>query len=266
MAGKSTYIRQTALLTLLAHAGAFVPADAATIGLCDRIFTRIGAADELHLGQSTFMVEMTETANICHHATERSLVILDEIGRGTSTLDGLSLAWAIAEHLADVGCRTLFATHYHELTAMAEERANVANLHVTVREWRDEVVFLHRIVPGATDRSYGIHVAKIAGLPPQVVARAKDLLSRLAVQHGPGEVVETPGHEEGKTGRGKGRERGRNKPPAAMPLFESPPAPEPHPVVEELAELDLDRLTPVACFDLVRRWRERLDEDGDPHA
>ena len=268
MAGKSTYIRQTALLTLLAHAGAFVPADAATIGLCDRIFTRIGAADELHLGQSTFMVEMTETANICHHATERSLVILDEIGRGTSTLDGLSLAWAIAEHLADVGCRTLFATHYHELTAMAEERANVANLHVTVREWREEVVFLHRIVPGATDRSYGIHVAKIAGLPPRVVARAKDLLSRLAVQHGPGEVDEESGDDEGneKAGRRTGKGRSTRKPPTAMPLFESPPAFEPHPVVEELAELDLDRLTPVACFDLVRRWRERLDEDDDPDA
>ena len=264
MAGKSTYIRQTALLTLLAHAGAFVPADAATIGLCDRIFTRIGAADELHLGQSTFMVEMTETANICHHATDRSLVILDEIGRGTSTLDGLSLAWAIAEHLADVGCRTLFATHYHELTAMAEQRGNVANLHVTVREWRDEVVFLHRIVPGATDRSYGIHVAKIAGLPPGVVARAKDLLSRLAVQHGPGEAAAPAGEGGGGGGASGGPGRhGGDRPAAVLPLFESSPDPEPHPVLEAIRELELDRLTPMQCFDLLRQWRERLDDDTE---
>ncbi|MFW6060156.1 MAG: DNA mismatch repair protein MutS, partial [Phycisphaeraceae bacterium] len=168
MAGKSTYIRQAALITLLAHTGSFVPADRATVGVCDRIFTRIGASDELHAGQSTFMVEMTEAANICHHATSRSLVILDEIGRGTSTLDGLSLAWAIADYLAapengERGPRTLFATHYHELTQLAEQHASVTNLNVTVREWQDQVVFLHRIVPGATDRSYGIHVAKIAG-------------------------------------------------------------------------------------------------------
>src|SRR5690606_23221649 len=169
MAGKSTFIRQVALIALLAHTGSYVPAERATIGICDRIFTRIGASDELHAGASTFMVEMTETANICHHATAHSLVILDEIGRGTSTLDGLSLAWAIAEHLTQRQCRTLFATHYHELTALAESYPNVMNLNVTVREWNDQIVFLHRIVPGATDRSYGIHVAKIAGLPPTVV-------------------------------------------------------------------------------------------------
>ena len=257
MAGKSTYIRQAALLTLLAHAGAMVPADAATIGLCDRIFTRIGASDELHTGQSTFMVEMTETANICHHATDRSLVILDEIGRGTSTLDGLSLAWAIAEHLADVGCRTLFATHYHELTAMGQERPNVANLHVTVREWRDEVVFLHRIVPGATDRSYGIHVAKIAGLPPAVVERARDLLGRLAVQHGPPDVEPD---RAGADDDGPAPSSSRPKRPAAAagaPLFEQV-APEDHPVLRELAGLDLERLTPMACFDLLRAWREQF--------
>ena len=230
--------------------------------LCDRIFTRIGAADELHLGQSTFMVEMTETANICHHATERSLVILDEIGRGTSTLDGLSLAWAIAEHLADVRCRTLFATHYHELTAMAEQRGNVTNLHVTVREWRDEVVFLHRIVPGATDRSYGIHVAKIAGLPPGVVARAKDLLSRLAVQHGPGEAAAPAGDGGGVASGGPVR-HGGDRPSAVLPLFESELEPEPHPVLEAIRELELDRLTPMQCFDLLRQWQERLDDDTE---
>ncbi len=173
MAGKSTYIRQAALLTLLAHTGSFVPAKSATIGLTDRIFTRIGAADELHTGQSTFMVEMTETANICHHVTDRSLVILDEIGRGTSTLDGLSLAWAIAEHLAHVGCRTVFATHYHELTQLSEQFPHITNLNVTVREWGEKIVFLHRIAPGPANKSYGIHVAQIAGLPQTVVARSR---------------------------------------------------------------------------------------------
>ena len=182
MAGKSTYIRQVALIVLLAHAGSFVPAAGATIGLTDRIFTRIGASDELHAGRSTFMVEMTEAANILHHATERSLVILDEIGRGTSTLDGLSLAWAIAETLAERRCRTLFATHYHELTALGDRLEGVTNLQVTVREWGDEIVFLYRIIPGRTDRSYGIHVARIAGLPAPTLRRASELLETLAVQ------------------------------------------------------------------------------------
>src|SRR6185437_9159893 len=154
------------------------------IGLVDRLFTRIGASDELHSGQSTFMVEMTETANILNNATERSLVILDEIGRGTSTLDGLSLAWAIAEHIAsDVRCRALFATHYHELTDLAQRFRGVKNLNVAVREWEDQVVFLHRIVEGGTDRSYGIHVARLAGVPKPVLNRARQLLSELAVHH-----------------------------------------------------------------------------------
>jgi DNA mismatch repair protein MutS len=192
MAGKSTYIRQTALIVLMAHTGSFVPADSATIGLCDRIFTRVGASDELHAGQSTFMVEMTETANICHHATESSLVILDEIGRGTSTLDGLSLAWALTEFLAQRRCRCLFATHYHEITALAEQYPEVTNLNVTVREWQDQIVFLHRIVPGATDRSYGIHVAKIAGLPDQVIERANVLLTQLEVSHAQGPAPRRP--------------------------------------------------------------------------
>ena len=184
MAGKSTYIRQVALVVLLAQVGSYVPAKSATVGLVDRLFTRIGASDELHTGQSTFMVEMTETANILNNATDRSLVVLDEIGRGTSTLDGLSLAWAIAEHIAaNLRCRTLFATHYHELTDLAHRFRGVRNLNVEVREWEDQVVFLHRIVEGGTDRSYGIHVARLAGVPATVVARARQLLTELAVQH-----------------------------------------------------------------------------------
>ncbi len=245
MAGKSTYIRQTALIALLAHTGSFVPADEAVVGRCDRIFTRVGASDELHAGQSTFMVEMTETANLCHHATPHSLVILDEIGRGTSTLDGLSLAWAIAEHLALRRCRTLFATHYHEITQLSETYANITNLNVTVREWQDEIVFLHRIAPGSTDRSYGIHVAKIAGLPADVIGRANDVLSQLALSHnGPGGGV-TPG---------------------SMP----PPGPAPaqlslfteyieHPALERLRTTDLNALSPMQAFDLLREIRRQLD-------
>jgi DNA mismatch repair protein MutS len=184
MAGKSTYIRQTALIVLLAQIGSFVPAASATIGIADRLFARIGASDEIHSGQSTFMVEMIEAANILNNATEKSLVILDEIGRGTSTLDGLSLAWAIAEQIAlEVRSRTLFATHYHELTDLSQRIKGVKNLNVAVREWEDQVIFLHRIVEGGTDRSYGIHVARLAGVPQTVLVRARQLLSELAVQH-----------------------------------------------------------------------------------
>ncbi len=239
MAGKSTYIRQAALITLMAHTGSFVPAEKATIGLCDRIFTRIGASDELHSGQSTFMVEMTEAANICHYASHSSLIILDEIGRGTSTLDGLSLAWAIAEHLAQRRSRTFFATHYHELTGLADQFENVANLHVTVREWNDQVVFLHRIVPGATDRSYGIYVARIAGLPTGVIARANELLGQLSVSH---DRPACPSSE---------------RPPPSNPSAESqlPLFTEylEHPVIEKLRDMDLDQLTPMAAFDLLRQ-------------
>ena len=180
MAGKSTYIRQLALITLMAQIGAYVPADAATIGLADRIFCRVGASDDLSRGQSTFMVEMSETALILNHATERSLVILDEIGRGTATFDGLSIAWAVAEHLHDeVKCRTLFATHYHELTDLANTRDAVTNCNVAVREWNEEIIFLHKILPGPADKSYGIQVARLAGLPKPVLARAKAILSHL---------------------------------------------------------------------------------------
>ena len=248
MAGKSTYIRQTALLVLLAHTGSFVPADAATVGLCDRIFTRIGASDELHAGQSTFMVEMTETANICHHVTRSSLVILDEIGRGTSTLDGLSLAWALAEFIAQRNCRCLFATHYHEITALAEQYPSVTNLNVTVREWQDQIVFLHRIVAGATDRSYGIHVAKIAGLPAEVVERANDLLSQLEVSHDRAPASAMVGTTAG------------TPPPAEAQLSLFTQYLD-HPALEQLRQTDLDALSPLDAFDLLRRLKREADEN-----
>ena len=184
MAGKSTYIRQVALLTLMAQIGSFVPAREATIGIADRIFARVGASDELTRGQSTFMVEMTETARILNTATPRSLVILDEIGRGTSTYDGISLAWSVVEYLHEhVGCRTLFATHYHELTDLEKSLSGVKNLNVAVREWQDEVIFLHKIVDGAADKSYGIHVARLAGVPREVIERSKEILAQLEEEH-----------------------------------------------------------------------------------
>ena len=180
MAGKSTYIRQVALIVLMAQIGSFVPAESAEVGLVDRIFTRVGASDYLARGQSTFMVEMNETANIINNATERSLVILDEIGRGTSTFDGLSIAWSVAEFLYDkIKARSLFATHYHELTKLAEDRKGVCNLNVAVREWNEQIIFLRKIVPGGADKSYGIQVARLAGLPKEVLDRAKEILAHL---------------------------------------------------------------------------------------
>lgn len=268
MAGKSTYIRQVALIALLAHVGSFVPATSAEIGVLDAILTRIGSADEIHSGQSTFMVEMTETANILHHATDRSLVVLDEIGRGTSTLDGLSLAWAIAETLASRRSITLFATHYHELTQLAESLHEVTNLHVSVREWNDEVVFLHRIVPGRTDRSYGIHVARLAGLPPTTIARAKEVLELL----GKVEVAQSLASEEDPHEAAIAAQSERSKHSTTRPLtgprrpVAEPPTRDPfeqqlslfsgfaeHPAIRELREIDLNTLTPLAAFDLLRR-------------
>ena len=180
MAGKSTYIRQVALIGLMAQIGSFVPAESAEIGLVDRIFTRVGANDDIGRGQSTFMVEMNETSNIVNNASERSLVILDEIGRGTSTFDGLSIAWSVAEFLHDkIKARTLFATHYHELTKLAAEREGVSNFNVAVREWNDQIIFLRKIIPGGADKSYGIQVARLAGLPKEILDRAKEILSHL---------------------------------------------------------------------------------------
>jgi len=216
MAGKSTYIRQVALIVLLAHTGSFVPAAEARIDLVDRIFTRIGASDDLTRGQSTFMVEMTETANILNNATPRSLVVLDEIGRGTSTFDGLSLAWSIVEHLHNqVGAKTLFATHYHELTELAARLPRLKNFNVAVREWRDQIVFLRKIVEGGTDKSYGIHVARLAGVPKEVLERAKVILGNLE------ESELTP---EGTVRQSARRQQDRDKlkqlaPPPQMDLF-----------------------------------------------
>jgi DNA mismatch repair protein MutS len=205
MAGKSTYIRQVALIVLMAQIGSFVPAESAEIGLVDRIFTRVGANDDIGRGQSTFMVEMNETSNIVNNATERSLVILDEIGRGTSTFDGLSIAWSVAEFLHDkIKARSLFATHYHELTKLAAERKGVCNFNVAVREWNDQIIFLRKIVPGGADKSYGIQVARLAGLPKEILDRAKEILAQL---ERPNSVIETPPS-------GKSRNRGK---PAAAP-------------------------------------------------
>jgi DNA mismatch repair protein MutS len=245
MAGKSTYIRQNALIVILAHAGAFVPAESATVGLVDRVFTRVGSGDELHLGQSTFMVEMLETARILHQATERSLVVMDEIGRGTSTLDGLSLAWSIAEQLAARGCRTLFATHYHEITSLSDRLPRVRNLHVTVREWEDGIVFLHRIEAGRADRSYGIHVAKLAGLPREAVTRAEEILESLAV-HSPATPASPPPAKAAAAAR-------------QMDLFTEYL---PHPVVDELRKVNLDAMTPMQAFDLLRKLSEQLKRPG----
>lgn len=184
MAGKSTYIRQVALITLMAQIGSYVPAESAEIGLVDRIYTRVGASDDLAKGQSTFMVEMTETAVIVNTATQNSLVILDEIGRGTATFDGLSIAWSVAEHLHDeIGARTLFATHYHELTELSQSREGVQNYNVAVREWNDQIIFLRKIVPGSADKSYGIQVARLAGLPPEIIGRAREILEQLEAEN-----------------------------------------------------------------------------------
>ncbi len=242
MAGKSTLMRQTALAAILAQAGSFVPAKSARIGLVDRIYTRVGASDNLGGGQSTFMVEMRETAAICAGATRRSLVILDEIGRGTSTYDGLSIAWAVAEHLEGViGCRALFATHYHELCELERQRpGRVANFNVTARERSvdgqgDDVVFLHRLVRGGSNRSYGIAVARLAGLPEPVLARARRVLGDLE--------------------RGAGRGGAE---PVQTELFAGPRAVEPSPIEEELRGVEVDRLTPIDALNLVARWREMV--------
>src|SRR5213082_774500 len=209
MAGKSTYIRQVALIVLMAQIGSFVPATSAEVGLVDRIFTRVGANDDIGRGQSTFMVEMNETSNIVNNATEHSLVILDEIGRGTSTFDGLSIAWSVAEFLHDkIKARVLFATHYHELTKLAEERSGVCNLNVAVREWTEQIIFLRKIVPGGADKSYGIQVARLAGLPKEILDRAKDILAHLENPNG------------ATAGTGKKRKKSSGLPTAHKPQLD----------------------------------------------
>ena len=249
MAGKSTYIRQVALLVLMAQIGSFVPAREAKIGIADRIFARVGASDELTRGQSTFMVEMTETARILNTATARSLVILDEIGRGTSTYDGISLAWSVVEYLHEhLGCRTFFATHYHELTDLEKSLSGVSNLNVAVREWQDEVIFLHKIVEGAADKSYGIHVARLAGVPREVIERSKGILAQLEEEHLDNE------------GRAKIARR-PNTPRRAHQQLTLFGAAE-HPLIDQLRQLDLDNVTPLQAFQLLRQWQETLAKEA----
>ena len=245
MAGKSTVMRQVALIALMAQAGSFVPAEAASIGVVDRIFTRVGASDNIARGQSTFMVEMSETAAILHHATDRSLAILDEIGRGTSTFDGLAIAWAVAEHIADViGCRTMFATHYHELAELAVTRPHVANYTIAVSEIADSVIFLRRLRKGSASRSYGIQVAKLAGLPEDVLVRAREVLSNL--EHASRDEIGAP-----KIARG----RGAVKPPTAqLHLFG-----ESSPLRDELLKIDVNTLTPLEALNLLAELRARAE-------
>jgi DNA mismatch repair protein MutS len=244
MSGKSTYIRQVALLVLMAQTGSFIPAKDAEIGLVDRIFTRVGASDELVRGQSTFMVEMTETANIINNATDKSLVILDEVGRGTSTYDGLSLAWAITEYIANkIKSRTLFATHYHELTELAELFGNVKNCNVAVREWMDEVVFLHKILPGGTDKSYGIHVAKLAGLPKTILERSKEIL----------EELESTFQKEAT---GEHLSKHKTKEPDKDSLFVQ----KHKSVLEKLGSTDVNNLTPIEAINLLNRIKNEINE------
>ncbi|HNC07698.1 MAG TPA: DNA mismatch repair protein MutS, partial [Anaerolineales bacterium] len=237
MSGKSTYLRQTALIVLMAQMGSFVPAGDAKIGLVDRIFTRIGAQDEIHAGQSTFMVEMVEAANILHHATSRSLLILDEIGRGTSTYDGLSIAWGIIEYIHNhpqLRAKTLFATHYHELTQLAELLPGVRNYNVAVSEADGKVVFLHKIISGGADRSYGIHVAQLAGLPSPVISRANEIM--LELERSSGRAVKV-------------------NPNAAqqIALF-----PETNPLIEELIKLDVNSLSPIEALNKLFEWQKRF--------
>jgi DNA mismatch repair protein MutS len=248
MAGKSTILRQIGLIVLMAQMGSYVPAERARVGLCDRVFTRVGASDNLVRGQSTFMVEMAETSAILHTATRRSLVLLDEIGRGTSTYDGVSIAWAVSEHLHDrVGCKTVFATHYHELTQLADELVAVRNHNVGVREVGDQVLFLHRLQPGGADRSYGVEVGRLAGLPPSVIARAREVLRLLE-----GEQL-VPALQ----GRGAARPLA---PTEQLALF----AAAPHPVVERLRTLDTDGITPLQALELLAKLSGEVRGDSVP--
>ncbi|MFC1925116.1 DNA mismatch repair protein MutS [Chloroflexota bacterium] len=248
MAGKSTYLRQVALIVLLAQIGSFVPADSATIGLVDRIFTRIGAQEDIAAGQSTFMVEMIETANILNNATSRSLIILDEIGRGTSTYDGLSIAHAVAEYLHNhprMGTKTLFATHYHELVELAGVLPRVKNFNVAVTEEKGKVVFLRKVIPGGADKSYGIHVAQLAGLPRSVLHRAEELLTRLESDH----------HSKPSRNRRGGQGQSSQQAPEQLFLFGKRP-----PIINELMELDLDSLTPLEAITKLYELRKKAEE------
>ena len=249
MAGKSTYIRQVALIVLLAHAGSFVPADRAEIGVVDRIFTRIGASDDLSRGESTFMVEMRETARILEGITERTLVVLDEVGRGTSTYDGLSIAWAVAEHLHDAPSRpkVLFATHFHELTDIVSTSAHARNYHVAVREWQGDIIFLRRIDEGVASKSYGIQVARLAGLPPSVIGRAREILKNLeSAEYNEFGLPSLSGAQGGSVNA------------AQMDLFTRGERREEEAVLEELRRTEPDRLMPLDALMRIAAWKERL--------
>jgi DNA mismatch repair protein MutS len=246
MGGKSTFLRQTALIVVMAHMGSFVPAREAKVGLVDRVFTRVGASDQILRGQSTFMVEMQEAAHILRHATARSLVLLDEIGRGTATFDGLSIAWAVAEHIARSpdGPKTIFATHYHELVDLAADIPAVGNLHVSAREWHDSVVFLRKIEPGGSDRSFGIQVARLAGLPAPVVVRAQEILRNLEST------------EFDREGRPRLAHSDQAAPAGArqLSLFSG----RDEAVLEELRRADPDQMTPLQALALLAELRKRL--------
>jgi DNA mismatch repair protein MutS len=243
MAGKSTYIRQVALIVILAQIGSFVPAAEARIGVVDRVFTRIGAADDIARNASTFMVEMLEIANILNNASPRSLVVLDEVGRGTSTFDGLALAWAIVEHLHEtIRARSLFATHYHQLVDLAERHKGVCNMHVSVREWNDEIVFLHKLVEGGTDRSWGIHVARIAGVPRPVIERAKQVLADVEKD---AEDLAPKLSRSAKAKRDDAQQLSLFTPPSSA-------------VETELSKLDVDRITPIEALMILRDLRSKL--------
>ncbi|RPI33969.1 MAG: DNA mismatch repair protein MutS, partial [Nitrospiraceae bacterium] len=243
MAGKSTYMRQVALIVLMAQTGSFVPASAARIGITDRIFTRIGASDFLSKGQSTFMVEMIEVANIVNNATEKSLIILDEVGRGTSTFDGISIAWALAEHILNrISARTLFATHYNELTELSLIHDGVKNYNVSVREWGDEIIFLRKIEEGPADKSYGIQVARLAGVPDAIIGRAKEVLYNLQ-----NESLNTAGKPKLPGGKAKKRRE-------QLDLFSSAH----DAVISEIVNLETDNLTPEEAHSLLIELREKL--------
>ncbi|MFQ5896716.1 MAG: DNA mismatch repair protein MutS [Candidatus Methylomirabilia bacterium] len=258
MSGKSTFMRQAALIVILAQMGALVPAREAEIGLVDRIFTRVGARDNLSRGQSTFLVEMVETANILHNARARSLILLDEVGRGTSTFDGLAIAWAVAEELHERGggAKVIFATHYHELTQLAERFPRIRNFHFAVREWNDQIIFLHKVRPGGTDRSYGIQVARLAGLPLAVIQRAKEFLAGLEASR-QGLPWQFPqGGEPGATLASDANPRASRAEAVQLGLFPATP----HPVLVELAGLDLNQFTPLQALTLLAQWQATLRE------
>lgn len=246
MAGKSTYIRQSALLVILAQVGSYLPASSATIGIVDKVFTRIGAHDDISKGQSTFMVEMNEMADILNNMTDRSLLILDEIGRGTSTYDGLSLAWALAEHLRKSKARTLFATHFHELTALSDKHDGVSNYNVSVKEWKDEIIFLHKIIPGSTDDSYGIYVAKLAGIPTSVIARAKSVLTQLELKQDLKQELKD--HDQENTSN-------------QLDLFTSTADPIAATIKKTIAAMDIDHLTPIKALNAIGELKDLIKKD-----